>query len=73
MNTYRSNETYSFLFQDFVEIFMSGGIHGFRNPEQESFMRFVYIFLIQWIRFTMFQYDPKIDGTYNTSHMMKRK
>ncbi|CAG2248711.1 unnamed protein product [Mytilus edulis] len=40
--------------KDFVEIFMSGGIHGFRNPEQESFMRFVYFFYNQRIRFTMF-------------------
>ncbi|XP_071129628.1 cyclic nucleotide-binding domain-containing protein 2-like isoform X5 [Mytilus edulis] len=33
--------------KDFVEIFMSGGIHGFRNPEQESFMRNVP-FLKEW-------------------------
>ncbi|XP_076074111.1 uncharacterized protein LOC143045473 isoform X1 [Mytilus galloprovincialis] len=33
--------------KDFVEIFMSGGIHGFRNPEQESFMRNIP-FLKEW-------------------------
>ena len=42
---------YFFIFQDFVEIFMSGGIAGFRNPEQESFIRFV---LIDWFGLMVF-------------------
>jgi len=33
---------------------MSGGIAGFRNPEQESFIRFVFIVWLVWFGFMVF-------------------